>query len=94
MENNTVQLLFNLRKCIYIDVRINIKMTCLLENIITRERTVDLIPTLCHKMAAADDVVNGNNFRVALVLASATFYDVHARCPLWVTERCEPLYVY
>ena len=38
-------------------------------------------------MAAANEVFNGNNLRVALVMTSATFNDVHASCRVWETER-------
>ena len=45
-------------------------------------------------MAAANEVVNGNNLRVALVMTSATFNDVHASCRVWETERCKLFDIY
>ena len=69
-------------------------MSSLLENIISRECVIDMSPTFCHKMAAANDVVNGNNFGLAFVITSATFNDVHASCQIRETERCKPFDVY
>jgi hypothetical protein len=45
-------------------------------------------------MAATNDVLNGNNFGVALVMTSATFYYVHAGCQIRETEWCKPFNVY
>ena len=41
-------------------------------------------------MAAANEVVNGNDFGVALVMTSAAFNNVHASCLIRETEWCEP----
>ena len=60
------------------DVRIHKKMSRLFENVVRRECFVDMWPTFCHKMAAGNNVVNRDNFRVALVVTSATFNYVHA----------------
>jgi hypothetical protein len=45
-------------------------------------------------MAAANEVVNGNNFGVALVMTSATFNNVHASRRIREIERCKPFNVY
>ena len=90
----TVKQLFNLRKYIYIDVRIKIKLSCLFENIISCERFINKSPTLCHKMAATNKVFNQNNFGIVLVMTSATFNDVHASRQIRETEWCKPLNVY
>ena len=52
------------------------------------------VPHFAIRLAAANEVVNGNNLRVALVMTSATFNDVHASCRVWETERCKPFDIY
>ena len=69
-------------------------MSCVLENIVSCERMFDMSFKFGHKMAAGNEVVNGNNFGLALVMTSATFSDVHAGCQIWETERCKPFNVY
>ena len=61
-EHKAYKQLFKLGECIYIDVRIQIELCGLLENIICSERFIHLSPTLCHEVAPANDVVNGNDF--------------------------------
>ena len=71
------------------DVGIYIELSRFLENIISSECFVDVRATFRYKMAAANDVVNGNNFGVALVMTSAAFDDVHASCLVRETEWCK-----
>ena len=51
-------------------------------------------PAFGHKMAAGNEVVNGNNFGLSLVMTSAPFDNVHASCRIGETEWCKPLDVY
>ena len=76
------------------DVGIYIELSRFLENIISSECFVDVRATFRYKMAAANDVVNGNNFGVALVMTSAAFDDVHASCLVRETEWCKPFDVW
>jgi hypothetical protein len=58
MGYNNVWQLFKFRKGIYIYVRIQIKVCCFLENIVSCERPINIRPTFGHEMAAGNDVVN------------------------------------
>ena len=49
---------------------------------------------LSHKMAAASEVANGNDFGIALVMTGAMFDDVHASCQIWETKVCKPFNVH
>ena len=75
-------------------VGIYIKNICLLENIASCKRIIYLSPTFSHKMAAASEVANGNDFGIALVMMGAMFDDVHASCRIQETKVCKPFDVY
>ena len=66
MKNYEKLWLSKLRKCIYMYVGIYLKNICLLGNIASCKRIINLIPTFSHKMAAASEVANGNDFGIAL----------------------------
>ena len=83
-----------MRKCIYMYVGIYIKNVCLLENIASCKRIINLSPTFSHKMAAASKVANGNDFGIALVMMGATFDDMHASCQIQETKVCKPFDVH
>ena len=70
-------------------VGIYIKNICLLKNIASCKRIINLSPTFSHKMAANSEVANGNDFGIALVMTGATFDYMHASCRIWETKVCK-----
>jgi hypothetical protein len=72
-------------------------MCGLLENIVRTVRIIHVGPTFRHKMAAANEVVNGDYFGFSLVITSAAsaLNNMHAGCQLEIreTEWCKPFYV-